>query len=154
MRTTVLIILSLMLNLYASAQEKLTVKGVMPAPDLKVGTWTDYTVIKSEKGTDILKYRVRLKSAKKFFSGSAECTYEIEATNLTKDYISADVTYDFDQELNGDYKSQSGSRRGFIKGGSKWKYELLAFHDIEKGGSYQSGCNSCKLSFNFIINIK
>lgn len=136
------------------AQSTLKVKGIMPDANAKTGTWTAYQMIKNDKGEDILKYKIRLKSAKKFVGSSAECIFEVEVVNLTKNYISADISYSYDQYLNGKYSSMSGDRMGFIGGGKKWNYELMAFNDKETNGTLQGACHNCGFSYEFKIKQK
>jgi hypothetical protein len=46
----------------------------------------------------------------------------------------------------------SGDRMGFIGGGKKWNYELMAFNDKAENGTMQSACHKC--GFSYFIKIK
>lgn len=133
-----------------SAQSVLKTAGILPDPTAKVGTWTEYQTILDGSGAELYKYRVRLKSAKKFSGESSECTFEVELINLTKDYLGADIVYEYDQRLSGNYSSEKGERRAFLAKGKKWNYELLVFNDKTKEQKQFEPCFNCDFSYTIV----
>jgi len=152
MKKFTLIIAVCMLNAFSicSAQTVLRTKGILPDSSAKVGTWTEYQIVQDDKGTELYKYRVRLKSAKKFLSETSECIFEVEVVNLLKSYQSVDIVYGYDQVLSGEYSSQKGERRGFIAKGKKWNYELMVFHDKDKGQKQFEPCFKCDFRYTLL----
>jgi hypothetical protein len=139
---------------FCFGQNKMKTSGILPDENAKVGTWTEYQTVKDSNSMDIYKYRVRLKSGKKWSGDVSECIFEVEVVNLTKNTLGVGIDYSYRQSMLGRTSYESGQRTGVLTKGKKWNFELMAFHDKEKQQKYHQPCFKCKMEYEIISVLK